>query len=113
MPYRDSAQRVSGPDRGYDLPVITAAKPEVDALLARVATGDLPAFGDLYDAASARVLAVARLVLNDNSAAEAAAGRAWVDVWRQAPRFDPAGGSGLGWILGLARDAAVSPRVAR
>ncbi|MFC5286444.1 sigma factor [Actinokineospora guangxiensis] len=93
--------------------MITAAKPEVDALLARVASGDRPAFGDLYDAAAARVLAVARLVLDDDSAAEAAAGRAWVDVWRQAPRFDPAGGSGLGWILGLAREAAAGPQVAR
>lgn len=48
--------------------MITATTPEVDALLARVASGDL------YDAATARVLAVARLMLDDDSTAEAAAG---------------------------------------
>lgn len=82
----------------------------VEGLLERVAHGDRKAFETLYDGATGQVLAVARLILRDERVAEEAAGQAWLDVWRTAPRFDPEGGTGLGWILALAQRAAVDMR---
>lgn len=84
----------------------------VEGLIARVAQGDRGAFEALYDGVTARVMAVARVFLSDGRVAEEAAQRAWLDVWRRAAQFDPAAGTGVGWILALAQRAALGLRVA-
>jgi len=67
--------------------------PNADDLLRRVGRGDEAAFNALYDLLAARVFGLARRVLRDPAQAEEVAQEALVEVWRTAPRFDPARGS--------------------
>jgi RNA polymerase sigma-70 factor, ECF subfamily len=79
----------------------------VDALLARVARGDADAFAGLYDRCADQVYGIVRRVLRDPAQSEEVAQEVLVEVWRTAPRYDRAGGPGLGWILTIAHRRAV------
>lgn len=80
---------------------------ELDDLLKEVAAGGATAFGHLYDRVVDRVLRLASNVVRNRALAEEAAQEAMVQVWRQAPRFDPARGSALSWILTITHRRAV------
>ena len=80
---------------------------EVDELLRSVARGDDRAFARLYDLLAPRVFGLARRVLRDPAQAEEMAQEVLVEVWRTAPRFDPARGSGLSWVLTIAHRRTV------
>jgi RNA polymerase sigma-70 factor (ECF subfamily) len=80
---------------------------DVDELMTRVADGDRDAFAALYDAVAPRVYGLIRRVVRDASLAEEVAQEALVEVWRTAARFDPARGSGVGWIFTIAHRRAV------
>jgi len=89
------------PDAGRDRPA------DPDALLIAVGQGDESAFGRLYDLVSARVFGLIRRVLRDPAQAEEVAQEVMVEVWRTAPRFDPARGSATAWVLTVAHRRAV------
>jgi RNA polymerase sigma-70 factor, ECF subfamily len=76
-------------------------------LLQKVAAGDMAAFRQLYDETGGSVLAIASRILRDNLTAEDAAQEAFVRIWRNASKFDPARGSALGWMSIIARNAAL------
>ena len=76
-------------------------------MILRCAEGDSEAFVGLYDATSSRVFGLALRILRDRAQAEEVAQDAYLDVWQQAARFDPARGSGFGWILTIVHRKAV------
>jgi RNA polymerase sigma-70 factor (ECF subfamily) len=81
--------------------------PDVDAALVACASGDVDAFTTVYDALSARAFGLVLQVLRDRSQAEEVTQEVMVDVWRTAPKFDPARGSAAGWVLTMAHRRAV------
>ena len=76
-------------------------------LLPLVARGDRAAYEALYPLVIDRVYGLIRSVLRDPSQSEEVAQEVMVEVWRIAPRFDPASGSALPWILTIAHRRAV------
>lgn len=83
----------------------TEVDPQV--LLLRVARGDQEAFELLFRHVAGAVLGVARRVLRDPEQAQEVAQEVMVEVWRTAPRFDPARGSVMTWVLTMAHRRAV------
>lgn len=80
---------------------------DLSGLLRRSARGDRDAFAELYDAMSARVYGLVLRVVRDPAQSEEVAQEAFLDIWRQAARFDPARGSAPAWILTIAHRKAV------
>ncbi len=77
--------------------------PNDDELLRRCAAGDGAAFRALYDRWSARLHGIALRITRQPSLAADATHDAFVQVWEQARRFDPARGSAEAWMIGLVR----------
>jgi len=90
--------------REAGLPVATV----LDGLLARVARGDREAFAAVCDQVGGAVYGVAHRIIGDPSRAEQLAADVLLEVWRSASRFSPAEGSGLEWVMTLARRRATS-----
>lgn len=82
----------------------------VATLLSRVAGGDRRAFDALYEATSARLLAVCVAVLTDREDAEEALQEVYVKLWRHADRYDAGLGTPDAWLVSIARNAAVDRR---
>ena len=78
-----------------------------EQLLSRIAGGDREAFAELFDRYGRAVHTVCWRVLNDPGMAEDAAQEAFAAAWRAARGFDPARGSVTGWMLAIARNAAI------
>jgi len=84
-----------------------SSKTGPDELLVAVAGGDEAAFASLYDLTSGKVLGLARRVLRDPTQAEEVAQEVFLQVWRQAGRFDQRAGTALAWVLTLTHRRAV------
>jgi RNA polymerase sigma-70 factor (ECF subfamily) len=84
-----------------------AAPATADELLADVAKGDEAAFEQLYALVSAPVWGVVRRVVRDPAQSEEVTQEVFVELWRTAPRYDPAMGSAMTWALTLAHRRAV------
>ncbi|MDQ1571413.1 MAG: polymerase sigma-70 factor, subfamily [Actinomycetota bacterium] len=81
---------------------------EIEAtLLAKAATGDQRAFGELYDRMLPRVMGLAMRVLRDAAQAEEVTQEVFLEVWQLATRFDAEKGSAVGWVLRKAHCRAV------
>lgn len=78
-----------------------------EALLERVARGDLAAFDTFYGQLSAAVYGVARRVVRDPARAEEVTQEVFLEVWRQATRFDQERGKARTWVLTIAHRRAV------
>lgn len=76
-------------------------------LLSRIAAGDESAVGAFYDATSARAYGLALHLTRAADEAEEAVSDAYLQVWRQAARFDPSRGSPLAWLLMITRSRAL------
>lgn len=86
----------------------TAGQPSSpDDLLARVATGDQAAFGELYDQTAPRVLGLVKRLLKDHAQSEEVTQEVFLEVWQTATRYDPARGSAASWMLTMAHRRAV------
>jgi RNA polymerase sigma-70 factor, ECF subfamily len=79
----------------------------IDGLLARVGRGDASAFASVCDQVSGAVCGLVRRIVWDQSRADQVAAEALVEVWRSASRFSPAEGSGLSWVMTIARRRAL------
>jgi RNA polymerase sigma-70 factor (ECF subfamily) len=75
--------------------------------MARVAAGDQAAFGELYDATSAKLFATIRRISSSEAAAEDAMQEAYLRVWRRAGDFDCSIASPVAWMTTIARHAAI------
>ncbi|MFX4817154.1 sigma factor, partial [Acinetobacter baumannii] len=61
----------------------------------------------LYEATLSRVYGLVLRLVRRPQLAEEVAEEVYVQVWRQAPRFDAARGRPLTWLLGMARSRAI------
>jgi len=80
---------------------------ELERCIARVAQGDHDAFARLYDHLSPTVFGVIRRVLRDPAQAEEVTQEAFVEVWRQADRFDASRAGVRTWVVTIAHRRAV------
>ena len=76
-------------------------------LLHRAALGDEDAFSRLYDQTAPRLFALIRRVVRDVAMSEEVLQEVYVEVWRQATRFDARRGSAHGWLCTIAHRRAV------
>jgi RNA polymerase sigma-70 factor (ECF subfamily) len=81
--------------------------PDLADLLKACGRGDEAAFAQLYDATASRAVGLAVRVVRDPAQAEEVAQEAFLDIWKQSGRFDPAKGSALGWLLTIVHRKAV------
>lgn len=76
-------------------------------LIGRVAGGDRGAFADVYDRFAAVMFGLCVEVLGDRVEAEDVLQEVFVQVWRQAARYDPAQGAVFTWMVQIARSRAI------
>jgi RNA polymerase sigma-70 factor (ECF subfamily) len=76
-------------------------------LLRRIALGDHEALAELFDLQSRLVSAVALRVVRDRAEAEDVVQETFLQVWRQAGRFDPSRGRPEAWLCTIARTRAL------
>jgi RNA polymerase sigma-70 factor (ECF subfamily) len=77
------------------------------ALLRRLAAGDHKALGEFYDLYAGLANGLALRILRDTSEAEDVVQEAFVQVWRQAARYDARRGSPQAWLCTIARTRAL------
>jgi RNA polymerase sigma-70 factor (ECF subfamily) len=79
----------------------------LDEVMARVSRGDEHAFERLYDTVSAQVHGLIRRVLRDPAQAEEVTQEVFLEIWRNATRFDAARGKAMTWVMTMAHARAV------
>jgi RNA polymerase sigma-70 factor (ECF subfamily) len=79
----------------------------IDALLDRLAAGDPAALGEAFDRYSGLVNGLALRILKDTAEADEVIQEVFLQVWRQATRFDRARGSAEAWICTITRTRAL------
>lgn len=77
------------------------------ALLRRVASGDAKALGEFYDLYAGLANGLALRILRNRTEAEDVVQEVFVQVWRQASRYDPLRGSPEAWLCTMARTRAL------
>jgi RNA polymerase sigma-70 factor (ECF subfamily) len=87
----------------------TAAVSEKDwvALVQSIARGDQLALHALYTQTYRIVFTLIVRITSNRETAEELTLDVFHDVWCRAPKYDPAGGSVVGWIMNLARSRAI------
>jgi RNA polymerase sigma-70 factor (ECF subfamily) len=83
-----------------------AAAP-IDALIGRLAGGDHAALAEVYDRYSGLVNGLALRILRNTAEAEEVIQEVFLQIWRQAVRYDPTRGSAEAWICTIARTRAL------
>jgi len=83
------------------------AESRAHALLKRLARGDQAALGEFYDLYAGVVHGLALRVLRDASEAEDVVQEVFMQVWRQADRYDPVRGRPEAWVCTMARTRAL------
>jgi RNA polymerase sigma-70 factor (ECF subfamily) len=78
-----------------------------EALVAGLAGGDRDAALVLVRRFQARVFGLALSITRDRGVAEEAAQDTFLKAWRYAASYDPRRGPVAGWLLGIARNAAL------
>jgi RNA polymerase sigma-70 factor (ECF subfamily) len=77
------------------------------ALLQRLTGGDAAALGEFYDLYAGLVNGLALRILRNSAEAEDVVQEVFVQVWRQAARYDPSRGSAEAWLCTIARSRAL------
>jgi RNA polymerase sigma-70 factor (ECF subfamily) len=80
---------------------------DIAGLLSQVANGDREAFRRLYDLQASRLYGVALRVTRQHSLASDAVHDGFLQVWRNAARFDASRGSPEAWLVSLVRYRAL------
>jgi RNA polymerase sigma-70 factor (ECF subfamily) len=79
----------------------------LERLLVQVAGGDEQAFAELYRRVAAAVFGLVSKVVRNPAQSEEVTQEVFVELWRTAPRFDPARGTARSWIMTCAHRRAV------
>jgi RNA polymerase sigma-70 factor (ECF subfamily) len=77
------------------------------ALMARIADGDEHAFARLYDELAPTVYGIVQRVVRDRAQSEEVTQEVFIELWRQAARFDATRGAVGGWAVTIAHRRAV------
>ncbi len=80
---------------------------ELIGLIGRTAEGDEAALGVLYDKTGSQVFGLAFRVLNDSMMAEEVTMDVYMQVWKQAGKFDQDRGNPMVWLTVLTRSRAI------
>ena len=80
---------------------------DYEASLAACAKGDRGALRALYEREARWLMGVATRIVRDRHLAEEVLQDAFLQIWRAAATFDPARGSGRGWIYTVVRHRAL------
>lgn len=80
---------------------------EIERLLGRCGLGDREAFRALYAVVAPKLFGVSYRILQHRGDAEEATQEAFVRIWQNARRYQPSRGSGPGWLVAIARNAAI------
>lgn len=75
--------------------------------LRRVAGGERAALAEVYRATSTKLFGVCLRILPDRGDAEDALQETYLNVWRNAGRFDEARGSAIAWLVAVARNRSI------
>lgn len=75
--------------------------------VAAIASGNSESLGLLYDATLGRCYSLALRIARDPHAAEDICEDVYLQVWREAGRFDPARGNALAWLMTICRSRAL------
>lgn len=84
-----------------------ADPPDLAGLLGRVAAGDRVAFRRLYDLQAPYLYAIAMRIVRQGPLASDAVHDAFLQVWRNAGRFDLERGNPEAWLISLVRYRAL------
>ena len=84
-----------------------AARSQLTAALARIASGDRAALRLVYQDTSAKLFGVCLRILHDRTEAEDVLQDVYVTVWRKAAAFDPGRASPITWLMAIARNRAI------
>jgi RNA polymerase sigma-70 factor, ECF subfamily len=87
--------------------VDTPLEKEWAELVQLIAAGDQLALHALYERAHRPVFTLAMRITKNRQTAEELTIDVFHDVWRRASKYEPAGGTVLGWILNQARSRAI------
>jgi RNA polymerase sigma-70 factor (ECF subfamily) len=77
------------------------------ALVRSISAGDQDALRALFERTHRLVFTLIMRITHNRESAEELTLDVFHDVWRRAPRYDPAGGSVVGWIMNQARSRAI------
>ncbi|MDT9000741.1 sigma-70 family RNA polymerase sigma factor [Paucibacter sp. APW11] len=102
----DPAETLPVPNEPDALPV-AASESQLAAWIEALVDQDERAMAALYDATFSRLFGMVRRIVRKVELAEEVCEDAYFQAWRQAPRFDPARGSALAWLLAIARSRAI------
>ena len=77
------------------------------AWLSDIARGDEGALSAFYDATLGKCYALALRITRTRESAEEVVSDTFLQVWREAARYDPARGRPLAWLLSICRSRAI------
>ena len=103
--------QTASPALTFDVVQTQARADEIDvllrSLLVPIATGDQHALAHFYDGTVSRVYSVALRIVRRPEMAEEVVSDVYMQVWRDAARYDIARGRVLAWLLIIARSRAL------
>ncbi len=106
VPRPGLAEPILSPERPLAAETVTGALDDV-RLVERIALGDEAALGAFYERHLGRVFSLARRITRNLQLAEEIAGDAFLQVWREAKRFDVGRGRPIAWLLTITRSRAL------
>lgn len=80
---------------------------DLSELLSRVASRDRTAFVVVYQRSAAKLFGIALRILRQRELAEEAVQEAYLRIWRNAGRYDPAQASPIAWMAAITRNQAI------
>ncbi len=92
------------------LPVCVVTQDPVAHFLRRVAEGDRHAFRELYHATSEVLFGVLLRILRNRASAEDGLQEVYARIWQRAASFSEARGTGMTWMITIARNHAIDQR---
>ena len=79
----------------------------LQSLIQSMAAGRASAMSELYDATIRRVYSLVRRFAPDDASAQDVTQEVYLQVWREAARFDADRGAAMAWLLNIARSRAL------